>query len=298
MKQKRSELFIGISITIATLIVIVGMLFLERAALFTKGMQLHMVVENAQGIGKGSEIHFRGVRIGTVTDVDVTQDSVVLQLNLEEVKEIPSDSKFEIGSTDLLGGKVVKIKPGNSAEYLSEGARVEGAASGGLVQGLTGFTDELSSQLTGVEGQLTELLKNVNALLGDETHNELLSLLQESRDAAREVELTFAENRGQLQNTLISLRTLSEESREPLTETLEQLERGTENLDGTLSRIRSVSGRLDKLLERIETGKGAVGSVMTEEDLYIRLISSLEELENLVKDVKENPDKYMTIELF
>ncbi len=298
MKEKRSELFIGISITLATVIVIFGMLFLERATIFSQGLTINMVVENAQGIGKGSEVQYRGVKVGTVTAIKVQPEQVVVELQVEDVTEIPDDSSFRIGRMDLLGGKAVRIEPGSSTEHLANRARVQGSAGGGIIEGLTGLTDNLSSQLGGVEAQLSTLLENVNALLGSETHNQLLALLQESRSAADEVETSVAENSTALKRTLDALKQIPEENREPLNATITQLEAGTENLDATVRKIESVSGRLDELLRRIEAGQGTMGSVMEDEELYSRLIRSLEEVETLVKDIQENPDKYMSVQLF
>ncbi len=298
MKQKRSELFIGISITLATVIVIFGMLFLERAALFTQGLQINMVVENAQGIGKGSEVQYRGVKVGTVTGVEVKPEQVVVELQIEDVTEIPADSKFHIGRMDLLGGKAVRIDAGSSSEHLSNQVRVQGSASGGIIKGLTSLTDDLSSGLGGVEDQLTTLLENVNALLGNETRNELVSLLRESRKAADEVETAFADNSSALKGTLAELKQISEENRGSIHNTITQLESGTENLDETVRKFEAVSGRLDELLRRIEAGKGSMGSAINDKELYTRLIRSLEEVETLVRDIKENPDKYMSVKLF
>jgi phospholipid/cholesterol/gamma-HCH transport system substrate-binding protein len=294
MKQARNELYIGLSVTLATLIVVVGILFLQQSTIFVQGLQVEMVVDNAQGIGKGSEVHFRGVRAGTVTGLELGREEVTLQLRLQEVTKIPADSRFSIGSQGLLGEKVVRIQPGTSSETLQNGATVRGTAGGGLAD----LPRQLSSQISGIEERLSSLLDNMNAMFGQETRQELHTLLTETREAAEEIELSFAENRRELTQTLASLQELTDESRKPLTATLEQLEAGTEDLDSAVARLRDVSVRLDLMLQKMDRGEGTMGSMLNDRQLYIRLTNSLEEIETLMKDIRENPDKYMTIKLF
>ncbi len=293
-QQARNELFIGLSITIATLIVVVGILFLQQSPLFVQGLQLRMEVPNAQGIGKGSEVHFRGVKAGTVTDVEVQPEKVTVSMRINNITDIPRDSEFSIASTGLLGGKAVQINPGNSEKSLENGTLVQGTTGGGI----SAMAEEITSQLGGVEEELTLLLDNLNALFNRETRQEVRALLRESRAASEKIQVAVDENSDNLEETLASLRSLSEESRKPLNNSLQQIEAGTKNLDSAMARLHSVGARLDTLLQELEQGQGTAGSLMKDEELYRRLNSSLTDLEALLKDIKENPDKYMTIKIF
>jgi ABC-type transporter Mla subunit MlaD len=56
MNTKQNEFVIGLSISIALFILIFSVLWLGKANFFSKGMQLNLIVENADGIQKGDEI--------------------------------------------------------------------------------------------------------------------------------------------------------------------------------------------------------------------------------------------------
>jgi phospholipid/cholesterol/gamma-HCH transport system substrate-binding protein len=281
--------------------VVVGILFLQQSTLFAKGLEIEMVVDNAQGIGKGAGVHVRGVKAGTVTGIEVRQEGVVITMRIREVTEIPADSRFMIGTQGLLGGKAVQIEPGSSDEYLTDGARIDGSAESGI----SGIAEELGSDIGGLEGKISRLLDNMNALLGEKTRSELHALLQESQEASQEVGKAFETNSrelekslDELQSTLAEIRSIARDSGAPLKATLEQLESGTEDLDSAIARLYNVGTRLDLLLQEIDRGEGTVGRVMTDEELHRRLNRTLGEMEALVKDIKENPDKYMTIKVF
>ena len=64
-----------------------------------------------------------------------------------------------------------------------------------------------------------------------------------------------------------------------------------ENLD-------SASKRFSALLQRIEEGKGVLGDLTAEGELDAELKKTVKDLNDLVKDIKENPKKYFKFSLF
>jgi phospholipid/cholesterol/gamma-HCH transport system substrate-binding protein len=294
MSDMKNELFIGISITVATLVVIVGILFLQQATLFGRGFTVYMVVEDTGGVAEGSEVLYRGVHAGTVTNTDARRDSVRLTLDLQDAPPLPEDSRFVIEQQSLLSGMAVKIRPGESEENLESGSTVEGAVKGGFSQ----LADELGERAEGLEEDIAGVLESIDTLLGEETRGSLMALLEETRDAAQQFEATFAENRAQLSAALESMRTISEENREPLGRSIENLERGSEELVTTLEEVRGLSSRLDSLIRDIQRGEGTAGKMVSEDRLYEDLTATMEEMNSLIKDIKENPRRYMSISIF
>ncbi len=294
MSEMKNELFIGISITIATLVVIVGILFLQQATLFGRGFTVYMVVEDTGGVAEGSEVLYRGVHAGTVTNTDARRDSVRLTLDLQDAPPLPKDSQFVIEQQSLLSGMAVKIRPGVSQKDLEAGSTVQGETKGGFSQ----LADELGERAEGLEKDITGVLESIESLLGEKTRRNLLALLEDTRDAAQQFEATVAENRTQLSDTLESMRAISEENREPLGRSIENIERGSEELVGTLEQVRALSSRLDTLIRNIEEGEGTAGKMVSEDELYEDLTKTMEEMNSLIKDIKENPKRYMSISIF
>ncbi|HKJ82079.1 MAG TPA: MlaD family protein, partial [Ignavibacteriaceae bacterium] len=109
MTTKKNEFIIGIIISAAVVLLIATTLWLGKSNFFTKGMQLNLMVENADGIQKGDEIYFRGVKIGNVLESSIIRNGVLLNLKIDELNKIPIDSKFEISDFSLISGKAIQI---------------------------------------------------------------------------------------------------------------------------------------------------------------------------------------------
>ena len=68
--------------------------------------------------------------------------------------------------------------------------------------------------------------------------------------------------------------------------------------EGLYGNINSASEKLANLLERIDRGEGLAGRLVKDEDLAKELKTTLTELNTLIKDIKENPEKYFKFSVF
>lgn len=87
-----------------------------------------------EGVSVGSDVRLAGVKIGTVTEVELNPttfraDTIVA---LRNDTQIPDDSAIVISSEGLLGGNFVEIVPGGSPFNFEAGAEItdtQGAVS-------------------------------------------------------------------------------------------------------------------------------------------------------------------------
>ena len=127
MSESRAELLVGA----AVLCVAVG--FLAYAAngvgAVTRGggYDLSASFRSVEGISVGTDIRLAGVKIGTVTGLDLNPETfrADASLTINEGVVLPDDSSVLISSEGLLGGNFVEILPGGSPFNLEPGAEVE-----------------------------------------------------------------------------------------------------------------------------------------------------------------------------
>ncbi len=75
------------------------------------------------GLTDGSDVRLNGVKIGTVSDLTLdyeTYDAVVKMSIRSDIK-LPVDSVASIGSSGIIGGKFIAIRPGGEKEVVAEG---------------------------------------------------------------------------------------------------------------------------------------------------------------------------------
>ncbi|NQV84986.1 MAG: MCE family protein [Rhodospirillales bacterium] len=79
------------------------------------------------GLGRGSDVRISGIKVGTVEGLRLdpkTFDAIVNMTILPNVK-IPVDTVASISSEGILGGKYVRLEPGNAKTYMAAGASLK-----------------------------------------------------------------------------------------------------------------------------------------------------------------------------
>ncbi len=80
-----------------------------------------------EGVSVGTDVRLAGVKIGTVTGVDLNPETFRADtvFTVKEGIEVPDDSAVVISSEGLLGGNFVEIMPGGSPFAFEAGDEIE-----------------------------------------------------------------------------------------------------------------------------------------------------------------------------
>lgn len=89
---------------------------------------------SAEGVSVGTDVRLAGVKVGTVTALDLNPDSfrADARFTVREGIDLPDDSVVMVASEGLLGGTFVELVPGGSPFNLGPGDEVldtQGAVS-------------------------------------------------------------------------------------------------------------------------------------------------------------------------
>ncbi len=100
----------------------------------TSGYELGASFRSLEGVGVGTDVRLAGVKIGTVTGVDLNPETYRADttFSVAEGVLIPDDSAVVISSEGLLGGNFVELMPGGSPFYFEPGDEIvdtQGAVS-------------------------------------------------------------------------------------------------------------------------------------------------------------------------
>lgn len=78
------------------------------------------------GIQTGSDVRISGIKVGSVTGrrLDPESFDAVVTMSIEPEIKLPDDTVATISSEGILGGKYVRLKPGNSKSVLAAGGNI------------------------------------------------------------------------------------------------------------------------------------------------------------------------------
>ncbi|MDT8344597.1 MAG: outer membrane lipid asymmetry maintenance protein MlaD [Thermohalobaculum sp.] len=94
----------------------------------------------AEGIAVGGDVRIAGVKVGTITAMDLNTKTyfATVTLSLREGIEVPEDSVAKITSASLLGDSYVAIDPGGDEFMLASGDEIVNTQSSVSVGDLIG----------------------------------------------------------------------------------------------------------------------------------------------------------------
>ncbi|MBK0397988.1 outer membrane lipid asymmetry maintenance protein MlaD [Limibaculum sp. M0105] len=94
----------------------------------------------AEGIAVGGDVRIAGVKVGSITNMELNTKTYFakLTLNLREGIEVPEDSVAKITSASLLGDSYIAIDPGGAEFMLADGDELVNTQSSVSVGDLIG----------------------------------------------------------------------------------------------------------------------------------------------------------------
>ncbi len=81
---------------------------------------------SAEGVGVGTDVRLAGVKVGTVTDLELDPETYRADAAIAIASEVvlPDDTAIVISSEGLLGGSFVELLPGGSPFNLDPGSEI------------------------------------------------------------------------------------------------------------------------------------------------------------------------------
>ncbi len=265
-----------------------GLVVGKNSSLFKSETIINMLATDVESLAENNFVSVSGKKIGTVSSLEFVEQNdslfVLIQMKLQNdfAGIVTKDSKASIQSLGILGDKYIDIttgsgKPVENGDYIT----IE-AAEGGMASLMANAGKALN--------QIDELLSKVNE--GDGPLAKLLG----SEDMASELEQTVS-----------NLKTVSLE----LTSFTRELNDGSgllpqlmndEDLAGKVRNavvsFNAVASRTDSLIQKLNSDSGTIGQLHSNPALYSNLNESLESLDSLLIDLKDNPKRYVRFSLF
>ena len=249
-------------------------------------------VTDAGGVRRGDPVQMRGVNIGRVHEFDLTPNGVLITLEIEGRWDIPEDSHTVLGGLDLLGGRTVQVIQGSSDGPLQAGQIMPGESAEGVM--------ELAGTI-GEEARST--MERLRALMADTAVSSVHKTILELEELIGALAQITEDQRADLSNLSSSLSRSA--SRVEELAMREELDRSLARADSILSEVQTASGSLanassslEAILDRIERGEGTLGRLSGEDGLYDRLDTALDEISQLARDIRANPDRYINLRIF
>ncbi len=306
----RRELKWGIFLSSALIAMFLIFILFGEFKFFEKGYNLFVTYNFTNGLDKNAPVRLSGVNVGTVEDINMAYDQsgkihIIVKLWIRQAVRLKEDSRFYINTLGLLGEKYIEISPGTPAS--------DGLTDNSTVVGIDPLsTEELFVKGNEIADNLRSIMSQLNKLVTGETLETVVNTLESITATMNAATGLISENRSNVKSATNNLNKTSSELvgiSKNLYQTSAELNaalkgRG-EQIAVTIDRIESFSRELEKISatmetinKKIERGEGNLGLLVQDDKVYKNLEKTLEEINALVTDMKENPKKYIKLSVF
>lgn len=219
------EMRVGIAVFLALIFAGTLVFISGGSRLRQEGYKLAVVFKDAMGLVKGAPVLVSGIESGKVSDLDLLERGVLVELEIKQGTHIPEDSLFSIDMGGLLGEPRVTVRRGTSSVYMEPGDKSVGKIPPSF--------DEIMAEASGSLNEIKVTFQNVNDFLSD------LS------DATSRLE-TFLDDTGEsVRNASLSIQSLANRIEGVVDE-------NREGLSKTVTKLRDLSVRLDDMARRFD----------------------------------------------
>ncbi|QXP67379.1 MlaD family protein [Polaribacter sp. AHE13PA] len=299
------ELKTGIVAIVIIFIFIWGYNFLKGQNLFD-GSTRYFKVEytNIGGLTESSSVTINGLKVGKVIDIAFNKSNdkkgqLVVDFAIEKDFDFSKKSIVKIYSPSPLGGSNLAIIPNYEGEMAVSGDYLEGEIESSLFTSIGERLDPIQAKLETVMVRADSLFKNVNNILDTNTQNSLKNSVSSLEATLNEVNKMMSSVNGMIDATSSDLKA-SVKNTKTITENFAKVSDTLANADigRVVKKAEYTLTSVNTILEGINSGKGTIGKLITDEAMYTNLENASKELEELLREMKLNPKRFVHFSLF
>ena len=305
MKMKYSkELIIGVSVVVMLLILIFGINYLKGVNLFKASNYYYASYTNVAGLAQSAPVTINGYKVGLVREIDYEYDNpghVRVEMSLDKKLRVPKGTKAVL-VCDMLGTATIQLHMAANSNFHDVGDVLIGETAPGL---LDGVQKDVMPTLGSVMTKIDSLLTALNAIVSNPALTNSVNRLD---DIMAHVETSSAN----LDRTMMSMPVLATDAgvtMKNVTEISKNLHSISSDLavvsaqlknmpiDSTLTNVYQITESLDDMTKKLNSTNSSLGLLLNDRGLYDNLNGSAASLDSLLRDVKKNPKRYISIKL-
>lgn len=298
------ELKIGLFalLTILSLYFVVN--YLKGKNLFSSRNSYITIYQDVAGLTPTGPVYIRGLKVGTIETISYNQekDNFTVEIKVKSEYKIPTNSIAEAYSSDIMGTKALRINIGDAPSFLNSKDTLASTTEAGLVQMITQELFPLKEDISNLISNINTTFNSVNEILNPQAQKELAQSLENlNRTLANAKTISNSLTKGapkinQLLSNLNDLTTKLNVGTESLNKGLDNFAEITDSLKSA-ELVQTISSLKD-LLQQVQNPSGSIGKLLQTDSLHSSIEMLTRDLDQLVKNINNNPKKYIKISVF
>jgi len=292
---RNTQLKVGVLTLVILIALTGGYLWLTGRMNLRSQQDLKVSFNDVMGLEIGDKIMYRGMEIGRVKSLELKGREILVSGSISRSIKVPEGSTFYVSDSSLMGGKALNISPGDGTEFIDLTRVQRGESPAGIMTIVT--------KASHAADELMLLIADVRQDNGILRRSE--NLLDDAGKAVRNVDGIAGDLKGELSHTITRVDDLTarlngvvQSNSANIGTILSDAPKAIAGVNQTLDSLQVLSGKLHTTMNTLNSGKGSAGKLLSDDELYTKLLTSVNNLDALIQDVKQHPKKYVKFSLF
>ena len=298
------EIKIGVLALLGLAMSIFSYNYLKGINLFEKNRKFTIMYEKVDGLSVSNPVTMNGFKIGKVQKINFNPNNLkelFVDIVIDNDVVFPKTSIAELYETGLIGGKAIAIIPDykNDSTIAVDGDVLKGVIKPGLTELVNQILPQVQLQIEAVMENAEIVLQNINTLFDDETKIILKSSIEDFSnltnslsETSNEISNLIANNSENLTNSLTDLRSASYNIKR-ITDSL-----NSDDINSITTSLNSLVNNLNSITISLKNSEGTAGKLINDKSIYDNLNNAINQLNQLIEDIKLNPNRYINFSVF
>ncbi len=310
------ELITGIITLLAIGLLVAGVNFLKGNSFFGGDEVYYAYFPTSGGVTPATSVYINGVDVGKVLEVEsfpMAKDStkrvkMTFNISVDKIKLVKG-TRVEAGGIDLLSkGLIVHMNEDLSKGYYKPGSTLEGFVSTDFTTQLKEYADPLTQKIETGLVAINNMVDGLSAFWDDKASSELENSMRELRisikkigSAVDQIEGLLIDERVRLSRIMSNVEAITlnlKKSNDSVKAIVGNVKRVTDDLvtadfKGIIENAKHTLAGINTILDGAANGEGTLGKLVKDDSLYMELIQTNQELQNLVEDLQLHPERYI-----
>ena len=289
----KKEFKIGIAAIVALIILFIGINYLKGINMFKSESYYHVDYTEVNGLALSSPVYANGFKVGLVRDIQYNFNKpghITVGIDMDDNIKIPVGSKAEL-VTEMLGTvKMNLIMNYGENQTIAPGDTIEGYANNGI---MAKAEKDLLPQMEKMMPKLDSILSSLNKILADPAIGNTLK-------NAEQITASLNQTSNHLKRLMSNDIPKLTGNVTAITEDLKVISGNLKGIDyaATFNKIDETLKNVYALTDKLNKKDNTIGLLLNDPELYNNLNATSENAASLLKDLQENPKRYVHFSLF
>ena len=315
MKISR-EVKIALTFIVTLALFVWGFNFLSGKDVFSRERTFYAVYNSVNGLNEANPVVISGFKVGQVKNIQFLPDGsgrilVEFMITNNDIK-IPKNSIARLFSSDIMGSRAIEIKLGNASAEAVEGDTLKTEMGATLGEEVSVQMLPIKQKFENVMLSLDSVLVIIQSIFNENTRQNLAMSFESIKLTIQNLEHTtynidtlVTTQRFKLAGIISNVESISaniKNNNDKITNIINNFSNISDTLAkakiaSTINNANKALAEFNDILAKVNSGQGSLGMLINNDSLYKNLESSSNQLNQLIEDIKLNPQRYLHFSL-